>query len=313
MKRNKKKQKSKKGLIILLVLLLISIASIYLYANYIDNNTYTIAAVSLNSPIENSTINEKDYKYIELDSEDIHKGTIILVNNDLKYIEKENNKLASIFDYKTKSYKVSNKNILVNYNIMKYLNNLLDDFYEATKKDDVLVCSGYRSIAEQTTIYENRDDAKEWVASPGYSEHHTGYAVDFSIFSNFGINTDYTGKGKYGWIVENTYKYGFILRYPENKVKITGINFEPWHFRYIGMPHAYIVKQKGFCLEEYIEYIKEYEFNDKHLLVNDGEINYEIYFVKAASDKVRVPVPKNSKYEISGNNIDGFIVTVKKN
>jgi len=59
--------------------------------------------------------------------------------------------------------------------------------------------------------------------------------------------------------MEHCYEYGFILRYPTDKKDITKINYEPWHYRYVGIKDAMFIKEKEFCLEEYIEFLKEYE------------------------------------------------------
>ncbi|MET3292533.1 UNVERIFIED_CONTAM: LAS superfamily LD-carboxypeptidase LdcB [Brevibacillus sp. OAP136] len=59
------------------------------------------------------------------------------------------------------------------------------------------------------------------------------------------------------WLKENAWKYGFILRYPEEKVDITGIQYEPWHYRYVGLPHSAIIQERKFTLEEYLDYLRE--------------------------------------------------------
>lgn len=86
---------------------------------------------------------------------------------------------------------------------------------------------------------------------PGTSEHQLGLSVD--------INAD-TSKcssdAVYAWLAENAYKYGFIKRYPSEKVEITGINNEPWHYRYVGTEAAAQMQESGLCLEEYIEQLK---------------------------------------------------------
>ncbi|MBQ9914146.1 MAG: M15 family metallopeptidase [Clostridia bacterium] len=127
-----------------------------------------------------------------------------------------------------------------------------------------LVVSGYRSEEKQEDIFENkyasfreaghskkeaRELTENWVAEPGTSEHETGLAVD--------INPDREKSGDevYEWLGKNAHKYGFIRRYPEDKTDITGISNEPWHYRYVGEKAAKVMKEKNFCLEEYIEYI----------------------------------------------------------
>ncbi len=130
----------------------------------------------------------------------------------------------------------------------------------------LFVAAGYRTGETQRTllnekIEEYRKDgysdekaeelAGEWVAVPGTSEHQLGIAVD--------INADTQISSKYEvyeWLAENSYKYGFINRYPRDKVKITGIENEPWHYRYVGREAAEEMYANGFCLEEYIEQLQ---------------------------------------------------------
>lgn len=89
--------------------------------------------------------------------------------------------------------------------------------------------------------------AEKWVAIPGTSEHQLGIAVD--------INPDYEKSGKevYAWLAENAHEYGFINRYPEDKVHITGIMNEPWHYRYVGENAAKEMYEQRICLEEYLK------------------------------------------------------------
>jgi D-alanyl-D-alanine carboxypeptidase len=124
------------------------------------------------------------------------------------------------------------------------------------------VVSGYRSAEEQQRMMDEkiaqyqdegysderaRAEAELWVAAPGTSEHHLGLAVDINAD---GINS--TGEDVYGWLEENSHKYGFILRYPPGKTDITGILYEPWHYRYVGTPTATEIYHQGLCLEEYL-------------------------------------------------------------
>ena len=90
--------------------------------------------------------------------------------------------------------------------------------------------------------------AKEWAAVPGTSEHQLGIAVDINA-----DKTQSTNDEVYVWLAENAYRYGFILRYPQGKEQITGTNYEPWHYRYVGVENAKIIYEQQICLEEYIE------------------------------------------------------------
>ena len=89
---------------------------------------------------------------------------------------------------------------------------------------------------------EARALAEDWVALPGTSEHELGLAADIN-----GASYDL-----YIWLQQNSWRYGFIQRYPEDKTDITGISHEPWHYRYVGMDAAKEIYESGLCLEEYL-------------------------------------------------------------
>lgn len=105
-----------------------------------------------------------------------------------------------------------------------------------------------RGLSEE----EATNHVKKIVAAPGESEHQLGLAVDFQADT-----TKSTSAEIYEWLALHAHKYGFILRYPESKVDITGFNYEPWHFRYVGLETAKVIYEKDLCLEEYLdEYYK---------------------------------------------------------
>jgi D-alanyl-D-alanine carboxypeptidase len=284
-------------------------------SNQFDNLTIKKPYYRGGTSIEDS-IDKDDYTYISKEKSDISKGELILVNNDISYPFSEDANLVSVYDYKNSSYKVRDLTVTIQEDVMGPLNELMEEFYRQHETNVVTVISGHRSYDFQQSLYKQKVaedgevEAMKWVAQPGGSEHHTGYALDFGIYHSSGKSQSYNGNGKYRWINENAHLYGFIVRYPEEKSDITGIEYEPWHFRYIGIPHSYIATEYGMCLEEYIDYLKEFQFGDKHLRVRDGDRKrYEVYY----TDKLDVPVPTNKQYKISGNNVDGFIVTVLDN
>ena len=116
-----------------------------------------------------------------------------------------------------------------------------------------------RKMNERIREYENQGNSKrratkmaeKYVAIPGTSEHQLGLSVD--------INADQTkcsSEKVYSWLANNAYKYGFIKRYPSSKSYITGINNEPWHYRYVGKEAAATIKNQNLCLEEYLKKYK---------------------------------------------------------
>ncbi len=130
-----------------------------------------------------------------------------------------------------------------------------------------LVCSAYRTQALQSYLYENkiarlqaagyrpaeaRKEAARWVAPPGTSEHQTGLAVDLVASSYQSLDRRQEETAEQQWLMEHCWEYGFILRYPNDKSEVTGIGYEPWHYRYVGRPAALDIRDSGLCLEEYL-------------------------------------------------------------
>lgn len=117
----------------------------------------------------------------------------------------------------------------------------------------IFIVSGFRSYATQDSLYsrycasDGKAEADTYSARPGHSEHQTGLAMDLNSLSSSFADTP---EGK--WLAANAWKYGFILRYPSDKVGITGYIYEPWHFRYVGTEHAQAIYESGLCLEEYL-------------------------------------------------------------
>ena len=116
--------------------------------------------------------------------------------------------------------------------------------------EGLYLSSGYRSYGEQARVYAQAKD-KSYAQPPGHSEHQTGLAADILALD---ISQERFGSSKQGrWLAQNAWRFGFILRYPEGKQGITGIAYEPWHFRYAGLPHARYCYENNLCLEEYLE------------------------------------------------------------
>lgn len=141
----------------------------------------------------------------------------------------------------------------------------LQEMFDAGRTEDVypVVREGYRTAEEQQEILDDKIQsyinqgysqvkaertAKEWVALPGTSEHQLGIAVDINADKSKCSNEDV-----YEWLAENAYKYGFVLRYPPGKQKITGTSYEPWHYRYVGEEAAKEIYEREICLEEYFK------------------------------------------------------------
>ena len=130
-----------------------------------------------------------------------------------------------------------------------------------------VVCSAYRTEATQVRLYNNKiarlraagwtgdallTEAARWVAVPGTSEHQTGLALDIVSAGYQLLDDAQADTAEQQWLMEHCWEYGFILRYPEDKTEITGIGYEPWHYRYVGREAAAAIHGSGLCLEEYL-------------------------------------------------------------
>lgn len=142
----------------------------------------------------------------------------------------------------------------------------LEKMFEAAKKDGIQLyaSSGYRSYNRQKKVFQveasksGEEKAAQVVAFPGNSEHQTGLAMDITSESmNFLLNEDFANKPEGRWLKDNAHMYGFILRYPKGKEEITGYQFEPWHFRYVGEKAAKIIHERNWTMEEYFEHVSK--------------------------------------------------------
>lgn len=263
---------------------------------------------------------QKDFTTVEMNNENIYTGPLVLVNNHYE-CKFDGDNLVSVLEESSQKYKVSDFEVKVNKSIMGSLNDMLSDFYDITGNRNTLVCSAYRSKSLQEELYAEDKEEKgeeyqgdEMVAVPGYSEHQTGYAVDFSILDNDGNMYEFDNEGDYKWILDNCANYGFILRYPEDKVALTEIGYETWHYRYVGLPHSLYIMQNNLCLEEYTTLVKEHPVSNPLYVTDMSLVNWMIYYVPAESGNttsLQVPTVKN--YQVFGNNVDGFVVSVKMN
>lgn len=183
---------------------------------------------------------------------------------------------------------------------------------------EIIPVSGYRSAEEQTAIYSKSlqdngiEYTKKFVAVPHHSEHQTGLAIDLGLnLKNIDfICPAFPYDGICGEFRKAASHYGFIERYPKTKERITGIAHEPWHFRYVGYPHSEVITEHGYTLEEYIDYLKSFPYDGEHLILSKNEKTIEIFYLSADSAYTTISLPENAVYQVSGNNTDGFIVTL---
>ncbi|NMD71488.1 VanY-A/VanY-F/VanY-M family D-Ala-D-Ala carboxypeptidase [Bacillus sp. DNRA2] len=237
---------------------------------------------------------------VEITEDQIYQGDLLLVNNNYpvhqESIKSDIVNLSANSDL-AQSYALLGSDIYLSADIAHKFKEMV----ESAKKEGLqyfAITSGFRDFDEQSVLYQNMGSA--YALPPGYSEHNLGLSLDVGSTQ---MKMAVAPEGK--WIEENAWKFGFVLRYPKDKAKITGIQYEPWHIRYVGLPHSAIMKEKNFSLEEYMDFLTEQKSISTTI---DGD-KYEITYYPLSEDTT-IQVPSNLPWEISGNNIDGVIVTV---
>ncbi len=190
--------------------------------------------------------------------------------------------------------------------------------YHEEKGRTMRTISGYRSYATQRSLFNSRVASRQqagqsyqtalnntalYTAYPGASEHQSGLAIDLSTNGGLSNSFQETEQGK--WMLSRCWDFGFILRYAANKTPITGIAYEPWHYRYVGLPHAWIIRDNGWSLEEYMHTLhslagEQYlEYPD----LNDEDMLYRVYYTKDTTREFADIV------NVSSDNCGGYIIT----
>ena len=319
-------------LIVLLCILLVAVSVIVIVSRASGvgddpaDTLGTSGSADTGKPTEPEPIPEGlQYFPVEVPTASMHEGPLILVNYEYEYTFPSSVQLLSV--NRNKSHYITWYEYELEETTLMAFNTLIDAFYAETGCEKVLMNSAYRSYAEQIEIFET--SSAGYATEPGHSEHHTGLALDIQIY-----DPKYRGGEKKAWyfaeydkakfLVDHFADYGFILRYPEDKIPLTKIEFESWHYRYIGTPHAAICDARHDCFEEYVEYLETLSFEGKRLHY-DGETmtedeftelpegGYMIYFVPAAEgETTEIPILMAARsYAISGDNVGGFVVTVR--
>lgn len=188
-------------------------------------------------------------------------------------------------------------------------------------KDEIRAVSGFRTRQEQEKIWQDaiaergRAFAQTFVAAPGHSEHETGLAIDLA---ENGAEIDFIcprfpRRGICRRFRRAAPRFGFVERYREGKEKITGIGAEPWHFRYVGYPHAVLMARRAMVLEEYIRDLKEKTDAGRPGVCALGNEIMEIFYVSLEGrHSLTISVPENIPYQISGTNEGGVVVSLRR-
>lgn len=178
---------------------------------------------------------------------------------------------------------------------------------------EIVPVSGYRSRTEQEAIFSDslRDNGeaftRSYVALPGCSEHQTGLAIDLGedVPDLDFIRPSFPDSGACGAFRRAAARYGFLQRYCREKEALTGIAAEPWHFRYVGAPHAQLMEEHGLCLEEYVPFL---EVSPRLCRLGNGR-TARVSRLPCPSAVLELEPPAGC-WQLSGDNCGGFILTV---
>ena len=238
---------------------------------------------------------------------DIHTGELVVVNAEHVYVFPASNAhLLNIYDNRTKvggsnPYQINRSfAVYMDRTAFAKMEEMMLKHYEVSDSDgSVLVKYAYRSFKDQEDLGSS--------ILPGYSDHHTGLCIavhDGKESGNPALDASH-------WIFANCQRYGFVVRYPDGKADVTGVEDYSHCLRYVGVAHATYITEKDLCLEEYVTLLKN-QYTTEHLKITGADGNrYEVYYVPAGNgDVCTLSVPSNYQYTVSGDNIGGFIVTV---
>ncbi len=187
--------------------------------------------------------------------------------------------------------------------------------YSAGHSDKLYAVSGFRDYAYQKQLFSSKVAGRQrsgqsyaaayqntlrYTALPGTSEHQTGLAIDLS--NNAGLSESFRDTKQGQWLLENCWAHGFILRYDAAKSDVTAIAYEPWHYRYVGLPHSLILRDNDWVLEEYVAYLQD-----------KGSLEYPDPLQPESLYKVYYTTDTTQEYDnivsISSDNAGGYVIT----
>ena len=267
-----------------------------------------------NNPSETSPNipSEMNYATIAKDSEDIHKGDLILVNAqypcefdaeaimngtsaDVSFVT-----MKSVLDTKDEThYTAADFQVGLDRTTAFCMDAWFEGFYDATGNSDLRIVGGYS-------------------AGSGDLDFRTGRTFSVGTYPETGSSNFYMPDGVYSWLDEHSAEYGFILRYPEGKDEYfdnTITSHRSATYRYVGVAPALYIKEHNMCLEEFLNMMQEHLI-DNMVTVQNGDSQWGMYYVpvNGSSPQTSFSIPATDwEYEVSGDNMNGFIVTVALN
>lgn len=259
-----------------------------------------LAPDMFNIPVGNKYVyvyKSLDFIPVSTSMKPLLKYDLLIVNEGNKFKDASQIKLEYLGKNKTFSSKTSYR---LQPEVLKNMKEMLGAAHAEGNKN-IIVTGSYRGINEQTRMFTELykywskriknpyEKTNEKVAKPGYSEHHTGMAAD--IVSNGATSKTFAKTKFYKWMHANSYKYGFVERYPKGKESVTKYMWESWHYRYVGLPYSKYLTKNGLVLEELLEKLQM----EKSIVIEYAARRYNLIYLKGAEN---ISVEPGVEYEI---------------
>ena len=343
-KNNKKSQRTRKGIMIVILavitILILALLGFIVYNMWSNNSK---------EPDVENVVPNMEVNYVPRDAGNVKMGNLLLINNSQRFDYALNNLVASSYEnlpngivnlwtykndpenklntkihisgdtyaptYELSGNALANK-ICLEANTLESFNQMMLDYCATLDLSNYV--SGSASKINVAWGWSYEEDLEQDVEkySSTFLNHADGKTITLKQVKEGTEQVTLTEsilKKDYKWIYENAHKYGFIIRYPNDCEDHTGYNSGTrLHLRYIGVEHATYIYENGICLEEYLELIRtKHTINNPLTFTAQGK-EYQVYYFKYSGNPTSVPVPKDANYEISGDNMNGFIITVEK-
>ncbi|MBR4100436.1 MAG: D-alanyl-D-alanine carboxypeptidase family protein [Oscillospiraceae bacterium] len=235
------------------------------------------------------------YVAIPKDEAHVHSGILVQLDGAHAYTG-EAAELTN-FEGKNETYRMKRMDLSTRPEVLEAMNTMGTAYMAVSGVADLMVYSTTKPYDVAGSLYPT--------ALP---DRKSGYCIDLCQLNEDGTISKFSEP--HAWVKNNCWKYGFVLSYPQEDAEATGVEYAPYHLRYVGTVHAGLMHENNLTLTEYYDYLKSHDYTVP-LYYTVGDTMYTVYYVEAKSGGTDVPVPESKQYEISGNNTDGFIVTVK--
>lgn len=258
--------------------------------------------------------NAVQYTTVNKTAEQIGRGDLLLINKDHLYKFTEGALLEDI--YKVSPYfEVNGSKYQLKYSTVAQFKLLAQAFYNSVgKTHKLLIMDAYRDFDTQNGYHQSDPTG---AVPAGASDYHSGSTVNLKTWNVEEAKVEsFSSENGSNWLKQHAYEYGFVFR-SAGKGDIVGYDIA-WQLRYVGVPHSEYMYVNNLCLEEYLSLLstnhRYVEGGKNNLVIEciDGNV-YEVYYAEGTTEagvETRIPVPSNKRYDISGDNMSGFIVTV---